>query len=91
MNKNVKEINQVQKILSWKELSIDGMKEITEKDYRDFLVTHNFVIIDRIKIPLDKVHRIEKFEPEDFKLETTTVWSFPERGDWEHIAFNLKE
>ena len=22
------------------------------------------------------------FQPEDFKLETTTVWSFPERGKW---------
>ncbi|WP_456473705.1 TRM11 family SAM-dependent methyltransferase [Candidatus Pyrohabitans sp.] len=25
---------------------------------------------------------IKKFAPKDFKLETTTVWSFPERGDW---------
>ncbi len=26
--------------------------------------------------------RITKWEPEDFKLEMTTHWSFPKRGDW---------
>ncbi len=25
---------------------------------------------------------IKKWEPEDFELEMTTVWSFPKRGDW---------
>lgn len=25
---------------------------------------------------------IKKWEPEEFQLETNTVWSFPERGDW---------
>jgi DNA modification methylase len=25
---------------------------------------------------------IKKWEPENFKLEMNTVWSFPERGDW---------
>src|SRR5699024_10767510 len=32
----------------------------------------------KIKEPLD----IYKWEPEDLKLETTTLWGFPERGDW---------
>lgn len=26
--------------------------------------------------------KIKKWEPSDFELETNTVWSFPERGDW---------
>lgn len=26
--------------------------------------------------------RITKWEPDDFELETNTVWSFPERGKW---------
>lgn len=26
--------------------------------------------------------KITKWEPEDFELEMTTVWSFPTRGDW---------
>ena len=25
---------------------------------------------------------INKWEPTDFKLETNSIWSFPERGDW---------
>ncbi len=58
------------------------MREITEEDYRTFLKTHDFVIIENVKVPLIKEHKIEKFEPENFKLETTTVWSFPERGEW---------
>jgi len=27
-------------------------------------------------------NKIKKWEPEDFKLEMNTVWSFPKRGDW---------
>lgn len=27
-------------------------------------------------------NRITKYEPEDFKLQVTTSWSFPRRGDW---------
>lgn len=26
--------------------------------------------------------KIKKWEPDDFELEMTTVWSFPERGNW---------
>ncbi len=26
--------------------------------------------------------KIKKWEPEDFELEMTSVWSFPKRGDW---------
>ena len=26
--------------------------------------------------------KIERWDPEDFQLETTTHWSFPKRGDW---------
>jgi DNA modification methylase len=58
------------------------MKEINEEDYRGFLRNHNFVIIEDVKIPLGREPKIKKFGPENFKLETTTVWSFPERGDW---------
>jgi len=61
---------------------IDGMREITETEYKDFLKNHDFVVIDNVKVSLVKEHRITKFEPENFKLETTTVWSFPDRGDW---------
>lgn len=26
--------------------------------------------------------RIKKWEPDNFELEMTTIWSFPQRGDW---------
>jgi DNA modification methylase len=61
---------------------IDSMREITDAEYKDFLKNHDSVVIDNVKVPLVKEHIITKFEPENFKLETTTVWSFPERGDW---------
>lgn len=28
-----------------------------------------------------KTKMIKKWEPEDFELEMTSVWSFPKRGD----------
>jgi|YelNatPaOPRAMG01_1025707.scaffolds.fasta_scaffold18205_6 DNA modification methylase len=71
-----------QKILSLETLKLREMEEITEKDYRKFLKTHAFVVVENVKIPLPKEHKIKRFEPENFKLETTTVWSFPDRGDW---------
>ena len=27
-------------------------------------------------------NKITKWEPENFELEMTTHWSFPQRGDW---------
>lgn len=26
--------------------------------------------------------KITKWEPDDFELQTTTMWSFPDRGKW---------
>jgi len=58
------------------------MREITEEEYIKFLNTHDFVMIENIKVPLVKDFLITEYEPKDFKLENTTVWSFPERGEW---------
>jgi DNA modification methylase len=79
--RNNKLIKTVERAIFLK-FDIDGMREITETEYKDFLKNHDFVVIDNVKVPLVKEHAITKFEPENFKLETTTVWSFPERGDW---------
>jgi hypothetical protein len=82
-NKLPIEINSksIKKLFSVYPISSDGMKEITEEDYKKFIREHDFVVIENVKVPLLKNHKIEKFEPENFKLETTTVWSFPERGE----------
>ncbi|MCS7258420.1 MAG: DNA methyltransferase [candidate division WOR-3 bacterium] len=60
----------------------ESMREITDEEYKKFISEHQFVVIENTKVPLIQNHIITQFEPENFKLETTTVWSFPDRGDW---------
>jgi len=38
--------------------------------------------IGETKIKLQQKWNISKFAPSTFTPETTTVWSFPDRGDW---------
>lgn len=35
-----------------------------------------------MRIPLHEKWRIKRFAPTSFTLESSTVWSFPDRGDW---------
>lgn len=58
------------------------MKEITHKDYLKFVEKHDHVVIENVKVPLPKKHEIKKIAPDNFVRETSTVWSFPDRGDW---------
>ena len=59
-----------------------SMKEVTQKDYLEFIKNHEYVVIEDVKVALPKKHEISKFVPSNFALESTTVWSFPDRGDW---------
>jgi DNA modification methylase len=56
--------------------------EITRTDYKQFLQSHPEVEIGETKIKLQPKWTISKFAPSTFTPETTTVWSFPDRGDW---------
>ncbi len=58
------------------------MREITHEDYKSFRKSHKQVLIEEVSVELRGPWHPKKFEPEDFKPETTTVWSFPDRGDW---------
>ena len=58
------------------------MREITEAEYRQFLAQNKYVLIEGVKIPLLEGRKGVLFEPQDFRLETTTVWSFENRGKW---------
>ncbi len=58
------------------------MQEITRDDYKQFLKSHKEVEIGGVKIPLHEKWRIKRFAPTTFTPEFSTVWSFPERGDW---------
>ncbi|MEN2974996.1 MAG: DNA methyltransferase [Candidatus Caldarchaeales archaeon] len=59
-----------------------GMKEVTCKDYERFIEVNGEVVIEDVKIRIGKPKRIRELQPRGFKLETTNVWSFPERGTW---------
>ncbi|MCZ7401404.1 MAG: DNA methyltransferase [Candidatus Methanoperedens sp.] len=58
------------------------MNDITRTDYKQFLQSHTEVEIGEIKIKLHSNWKISQFAPYTFTPETTTVWSFPDRGDW---------
>ena len=59
------------------------MKEISHQDYLEFIKDHDYVVIGGVKIKLQKHWKIKSYAPpSDYTLERTTVWSFPDRGDW---------
>jgi len=58
------------------------MRQVTFNDYCKYVMKNSVVRIEDVEIPIGKPHKIEKFQPDDFVLETTSVWSFPERGGW---------
>lgn len=60
----------------------DTMMEITDEDYKEFIKTHNEVTIENVKVKIGQPKKIVEYQPKDFELETTNVWSFPERGTW---------
>jgi DNA modification methylase len=58
------------------------MREITKKEYQEFLKIHREVIIEGTPVKLVNWGRLNLFEPKEFSLERTTVWSFENRGKW---------
>jgi len=59
------------------------MEEITPEDYFKFIKEKDSVIIEDVEIKLQKSWNIKYYGPlEDYKPERTTVWSFPDRGNW---------
>ncbi len=66
------------------------MQEITEKEYEDFVSAHKKIIIEDITLEIGGYKKIETLQPNNFELETTTVWSFPNRGKWATHYLNAK-
>jgi SAM-dependent methyltransferase len=58
------------------------MREVTFQEYLDFIKSHEYIEIEGVRIEVGRYHRIASFQPKHFALEATTVWSFPDRGDW---------
>lgn len=58
------------------------LKEITHQYYKNYIQNNPTVKISDVSIIINKKLSISKFAPSTFTPETTTVWSFPDRGDW---------
>lgn len=56
---------------------------VKSQDYKKFVRTKQHVTIDKIKVPLGSNLKISCYAPsQQYNVEGTTVWSFPDRGDW---------
>lgn len=49
---------------------------------RDFFRSHKEVVIGGKPVKLVAFEHLKLFEPKEFALEKTTVWSFENRGKW---------
>lgn len=59
-----------------------SMRLVTFEEYLEYVKTRGAVRVEDVEILVGRSHRIEEFQPREFALETTTVWSFPDRGSW---------
>jgi hypothetical protein len=59
-----------------------SMRLVTREEYLEYIKTHSVVRIEDEEIVIGRPYRIERYQPDKFSLETSTVWSFPDRGDW---------
>lgn len=68
------------------------MKEIIHQDYLEFIKNKNVVVSEDVEIKLQKNWEIKSYGPsKDYTIERTTVWSFPERGNWATHRGNYRE
>ncbi|MFQ6061256.1 MAG: TRM11 family SAM-dependent methyltransferase, partial [Thermoplasmata archaeon] len=59
------------------------MRLVTKKAHREFVRKHKTVLIENIEVPIGQKWKIKSLAPpKDYEPEHTTVWSFPDRGDW---------
>ncbi|MEM2849153.1 MAG: DNA methyltransferase [Candidatus Bathyarchaeia archaeon] len=58
------------------------MRLVTPEEYLEYVKSHSVVRIEDEEIAVGRPYRVEKYQPDEFNLERTTVWSFPDRGSW---------
>lgn len=66
------------------------MREITHADYLKFIETHKKVRIEDVELEIGGKKKIKQLQPIDFEPQTTTVWSFPSRGNWATHYLNAR-
>lgn len=68
-----------------------GMTEVTRSDYRAFRKTHQEVSVEDVGVKLGGPWGVKSLgPPKEYPPERTTVWSFPDRGDWATHAGNYR-
>ncbi len=72
------------------DIQILQMNEIKDIDYKQFVEKHKKIVIEETELEIGGTKEIKTLQPEDFKLEVTTVWSFPKRGNWATHYLNAK-
>jgi DNA modification methylase len=67
------------------------MVEVTARSYRAFRATHQHVTIEDVDVKLCGPWTVTSVEPpKGYVAEKTSVWSFPDRGDWATHAGNYR-
>ena len=61
---------------------LQKMREVTWVHYSKYLDTYETVLVEGKDIRLEGGRRVETFGPERDEEQQTTVWSFPNRGNW---------
>ncbi len=72
------------------ELELTTARELTSEDYTRFIQRHKKIIIEDTELEIGGPKEVKNMQPEDFELETTTVWSFPKRGNWATHYLNAR-
>ncbi len=67
------------------------MSEVSTEDYTSFKKVHQEVIIEEVTVKLGGPWRVSSLgPPKEYQPERTTVWSFPDRGDWATHSGNYR-
>ncbi len=75
--------NKKQNLLTSTDEKFMEMKEITYEDYLKFVKERSSVVIGEVEVKFHESQDIKTLEPPpEFEPERTTVWSFPNRGNW---------
>src|SRR5438128_18529 len=67
------------------------MKKVGREEFIDFAKGNKSVTIEEVEVPIGTKWTIKSIgPPRDYVPEATTVWSFPDRGDWATHAGNYR-
>ena len=69
---------------------LPGLVPVSQSEYEEFRQRAASVRIAGVDVPLGEGGRVRTLSPRSFVPERTTVWSFPDRGDWATHAGNYR-